>query len=448
MLTTARVLLVAHEGPDASALRQLLTSAGHEIAQADTLDDAAHRLAHGEAEVAVLADDAHGLRGLERLIAAPPPSQRVSFVVLTHGAQAGAVRDARRLGAYDVVARSAGTDALLSAIERATCESHRQRELVMLRARVGEEMESTLVGRSSAVARVRELIGRAAASRVPVLITGEAGTGKDVVARLVHDLSDRAPRPYVTVQCSGVDPDALELELFGRVGSDTHTACAGLIEEARGGTIVLDHASSLTSAMRGHLARVIATRAIARVGGSTTIPADVRLILTSRSGGELDEESHEDLLRRFNAMPVVLPPLRERRSDIPQLVQHFRRRFAAEQELELGVLRADEMLPLLGQEWTGNVRELEHWVERAALASASDESRGDDSTDLSGIDLGAARVTLEELERVYILHVLGQEGGHQSRAAVRLGIDRRTLYRKLKQYRSQGSQIAELQRAG
>ena len=129
-------------------------------------------------------------------------------------------------------------------------------------------------------------------------------------------------------------------------------------------------------------------------------------------------------------------------------MQHFRQRFAAEHDLELPALSPEEMLPLLGNEWSGNVRELEHWVERTALASRTERlitSANQDDADFSGLDLGAARVTLDELERAYILHVLAQESGHQSRAAVRLGIDRRTLYRKLKQYRGEG---AGLQRAG
>jgi DNA-binding NtrC family response regulator len=253
----------------------------------------------------------------------------------------------------------------------------------------------------------------------------------------------------VTVRCGGTDARALEVELFGRAASDAEPARAGLLEEARGGTVVLDDASAIPPALRAQLARATATRTTRRIGSSASLPADVRLILTSRIGADAGEaESHEDLLARFNAMPIVLPPLRERRSDIPQLVQHFRRRFAAEQGIELGALSPDEMLPLLGHELSGNVRELEHWVERTALASSADHpKRGTEpsAANLAGLDLGTARATLEQLERAYILHVLAQESGHQSRAAVRLGIDRRTLYRKLKQYRSEDE---VMQRAG
>jgi DNA-binding NtrC family response regulator len=158
-------------------------------------------------------------------------------------------------------------------------------------------------------------------------------------------------------------------------------------------------------------------------------------VLVARvTGDELDSESLEDLRTRFNAIVIDVPSLREHRSDIPALVQHFRQRLAAEQGIELAPLSPDEMLPLLAREWTGNVRELEHWVEHHALVAQAEIPRAE-STVLPGIDLGTSEVTLEQLERAYIMHVLALESGHQSRTAVRLGIDRRTLYRKLKQYR-------------
>jgi DNA-binding NtrC family response regulator len=164
---------------------------------------------------------------------------------------------------------------------------------------------------------------------------------------------------------------------------------------------------------------------------------DVRLVLVApESGSVSDAASIEDLLTRFNAILVDVPPLRDRRSDIPQLAQHFRQRVGAAYGLELAPLSSDELMPLLGREWTGNVRELEHWVERQALMARA-ERAGSESDVLHGVELGSSQATLEQLERAYIMHVLALESGHQSRAALRLGIDRRTLYRKLKQYRSE-----------
>jgi DNA-binding NtrC family response regulator len=240
----------------------------------------------------------------------------------------------------------------------------------------------------------------------------------------------------VTVRCAGVDAGTLELELFGCAGSDGRGARAGLLEQARGGTIVLDDAPTLPAALRGQLARAAASRTSRRAGGCNAIPVDVRLVLVARESGSDSDASIEDLLTRFNAMLIEVPPLRDRRSDIPQLAQHFRQRLAVECGVEPAPLSPDDMLALPGREWTGNVRELEHWVERHALAARSEPSCVESDT-LRGVQLGSSEATLEELERAYIRHVLALESGHQSRTAIRLGIDRRTLYRKLKQYRSE-----------
>lgn len=433
MLMIARVLLAGGDEPGLRTLQQLLESAGHVVSRSSGVDDAARRIGGGEIDVAVLASDA--LATLERLVAAQCGVAPTSFVAL--GAMSGAqARAVLRAGVSDVLDPASGEHAAIVAVERAARETQLKRELAMLRARVGDAARHALVGRSAAMGRVRELVGRAAASRAPVLITGEAGVGKDVVARLVHDLSERAPRPLVTVHCASGDADALELELFGRAATDGGRARAGLLEEARGGTIVLDDAAALPAALQAQLVRASASRTARRVGGSETIPVDARLVLTLRTNAtESDARSIDGLLTRFNAMVIDVPPLRDRRSDIPQLVQHFRQRVAAEHGVELGPLSPGEMLPLLGREWAGNVRQLEHWVERTSHAERVEPLRAEAGA-LPGVDLGTSEVTLEQLERAYIFHVLALESGHQSRTAARLGIDRRTLYRKLKQYRS------------
>ena len=432
MHTLARVLVAGGDAPGLETLEQQLVAAGHVVLRSNEVEDAARRIGAGEIDVVVLAADA--LTALERLAEAQCGDAPTCFVAL--GALSGAQTCAMlRAGASDVLDPASGEHAVIVAIERAAREGQLKRELAMLRARVGDAARHALVGRSAAMGRVRELVGRAAASRAPVLITGESGVGKDVVARLVHDLSERAQRPIVTVHCGGGDADAVELELFGRAGSDGGRARAGLLEEARGGTIVLDDAAALPFALQAELVHASAARSARRVGGGETNPIDARLVLTVRTNGAgSDARSVDGLLARFNAMVIDVPPLRDRRSDIPQLVQHFRQRLAAEHGLELGPLSSEEMLPLLGRDWAGNVRELEHWVERTSLAERVEQSREHAGT-LPEIDLGTSHVTLEQLERAYIFHVLALESGHQSRTAARLGIDRRTLYRKLKQYR-------------
>jgi DNA-binding NtrC family response regulator len=435
MLTIARVLLAGGEVADLVGLREALESAGHQVGHASTLEESMRRVTGGEVDVVVLA------AGLECSLAQLVGAQcggSGAIVVLAHRPTATSVRDALHGGASEVVDASAEPHVLFSAVERVARESQLRRELAMLRARFGEASQHALIGRSAGMAHVRELIGRAAGSRVPVLITGEPGTGKDAVARLVHDLSDRSSRPFATVRCGEVDRMALERELFGAAGGEDDRSHAGLLERAHGGTLVLEDAASLPLQLRTHLSAVGRTRRTQRLGGTETVPADVRLVLVARTLPGADAAGAvDDLLNAFNAMLIDLPPLRDRRSDIPQLVHHFRRRLASEHGIALAPMSSDEMIPLLGREWSGNVRELEHWVERAALATRNEQSPA--SGPLSGIDVGAAQATLEQLERAYILHVLEREGGHQSRTAVRLGIDRRTLYRKLKQYRTDAS---------
>lgn len=446
MPTHPRVLVVDADGADCTAVRHLLAAAGHETIHAAGCDAALDELERAAVDVVLLAYDVVGLHGITVLAAAPGAASGAQIVIRARAADLAAARDGLRLGAFDLLERDADSDALLFAVERAAREGSLRRELAQLRARVGEVAERTLVGRSGAVMRVRELVGRAAGSRMTVLVTGEAGTGKDTVARLVHDLSDRAGQPFVSVRCAGADADALEAELFGTSRGGT-LARPGLFEEARGGTLVLDEVTDVPAAVRERLAQALAERAVRRVGVGTPVPIDVRLVLTARE--ELEHAplfaSGDDLFGRLNVLPIFLPPLRERRSDIPLLVQHFRARLAREMNVDLAPVSGEIMMSLLGHEWPGNVRELLHWVERSACAPGLARSAVPDGgapPERNGVGFPQdASWTVEELERRYILHVLSLEDGHQSRAADRLGIDRRTLYRKLKQYRDAGSRV-------
>jgi DNA-binding NtrC family response regulator len=430
MLTNARVLLAGGEEEGLTELRRALESAGHTVSHASSVAEATRRVLAADFDVVVLTQWLE--QSLEQLVRARC-GDSAAIVVMTQRPTVEGVRDALRQGASDVVDAAAQDHVLLAAVERAARDGQLRRELSMLRARLGETSQQALVGRSAGMAHVRELIGRAAGSRMAVVIAGESGTGKDVVARLVHDLSERSSRPFATVRCNEPDQESLARELFGT--TDGSYSNAGLLERVRGGTVVLEDAAALSPALRAKLSRVGLTRLTQREGGDDSLPADVRLVLVVRTGS--GNTGVDDMLRTFNAMLIDVPPLRERRSDVPQLVHHFRRRLAAEQGIELRPMSADDMLALLGREWTGNVRELEHWVERTTLVSRVEQAQS--AVQLTGVDFGDAQATLEQLERAYIFHVLARESGHQSRTAERLGIDRRTLYRKLKQYRLDAS---------
>jgi two-component system response regulator HydG len=432
-----RVLLVDGDGASATALLQLLGPAGYETSHAATLDAGVELLSRWGADVLLHSLDTGGLAGVARLAGAAPEAE---LVLLAGAGQLPMAREGLRLGACDIVERARDLDSFLFALERASREGRLRREVATLRARVQAAAPESLVGRSASMMQVHELVGRAAASRVPVLVTGEAGTGKDVVARLVHDLSDRAGRPFLTVRCQGADPATLEMELFGRGRS-------GLFEAARGGTLVLDEVFSTAPQLRARIVAVMTDRVVIRDGADAPVPIDARVVLTAHTDASGPPLGGLDLvLGDHPFLSIALPPLRERRSDIPLLVRHFRGRAAGDTDVALPALAAETMSSLMGHQWPGNVRELEHWVERIAYAASGESpatatSRVGPGGELAHLD--AAHLTLEALERKYILHVLSQERGHQSRAAERLGIDRRTLYRKLKEYRDESAPVQQ-----
>lgn len=438
MTTPTRVLIVDADGTGAPALLQLLAAAGFDTSHAAGVDRAVDILLRTGTDVVLLALGRPGLRGVSQLAAAAGDAQLVLFAP---PGQEATAREGLRLGACDVVEHHRDMSALLFALERAAHEARLRREVAVLRARFGDETQQALVGRSEAMRHVRDLVGRAAATRRTVLVTGEPGTGKDVVARLIHELSDRVGGPYVVVRCSDGGEAALEAELFG-------DARGGLLESARGGTLVLDDVEAFPRALRERLTHVLAERVVHRAGAEDAVQVDVRLVFTARTNDGAGQ-SLADSFGERNALPIALPPLRERRTDIPLLVQHFRTRIEKDTGMNLPGITPQMMTPLLAHEWPGNVRELETWVERLTYASAGGATEGAStpapigpSADFARLD--AARVTLEELERRYVLHVYELERGHQRRCAERLGIDRRTLYRKLKEYREGGEEIRKI----
>jgi DNA-binding NtrC family response regulator len=429
MHSATRVLVIDADNARIPSLLELLAAAGYEGHHATCVESATEHLARAGTDVVLLSFDAGGLGALTRIAAAAPHAEVVLQSCASREIEA---REGLRLGASDVTVWERGTDVLLFALERAARDGRRRQELALLRARASEQAAGSLVGRSAPMLALRELVGRAAASRMTVLVTGEPGTGKDVVARLVHDLSDRAGRPFVALRCHQMQADAVEAELFGGKRE-------GLLERVRGGTLVIDEARSMPRALRERLALVLADRLVDRGSPGSGAPVDVRLILTARTPADSRAPESHELLGEWNFVPISLPALRDRRSDIPLLVKHFRDRIARDTGTSLAALAPEEITPLLGHQWPGNVRELEHWVERMVYAAAGHEAAKATST-VPGSEfaqLDTARLSLDALERKYILHVLAQEQGHQSRTAERLGIDRRTLYRKLKEYRDE-----------
>lgn len=434
MPTASRVLVVDASTQRSSALQELLGAAGYEAAVTGSVADAAAQLGRDAVDVviATVQDPAE----VEPLVG---PADDASLILQVAGPEEAAMRSVGS-NVHTVLSCNVAADVLLGVVERAVRDTNLRRELALLRARASEEIAQTLVGRSTAITQLRELIGRAAASQRTVHISGEAGVGKDLAARLVHDLSERAARPFVRLRCTESDAAALEKELFGTAAHAGRMGRKGLFEAARGGTVVLDECTALPHALRARVADAVISRRAPRIGEEGTVRVDVRMILTTRDVASSSSRrgSADVIFDGMSVLPISIPPLRERRSDIPLLVQHFRSRLLREHGVAPRPLAADAVMALLAQEWTGNVRELEHWVELDALRAAETRHSIAPHADAHGGALAIpadAPWTLEQLERHYILHVLEQEDGNQSKAAERLGIDRRTLYRKLKEYR-------------
>lgn len=315
--------------------------------------------------------------------------------------------------------------------------------------------QTMIVGHSPAVRQMLGLVARVAPTRATVLITGETGTGKELVARAVHDASDRRSRAFVPINCSALPESLLESELFGHTRGSFTGAIAnkrGLFEEAAGGTLFLDEISTIPHSVQVKLLRVLQERRFYRLGGTQPVSVDFRLVAATNL--DLAEEVRagrfrEDLYYRLNVFPIRVPALRERRTDIPLLVEHFRVRCAQEIGVSPPAVSVGTLAAMACYPWPGNVRELENFMERAVILHAGCD---DVPFDLRPAAIAAAEErtaevalregwTMARLEQHYILGVLAQTGGHRGQAADLLGIDRRTLYRKLKEYARAGAPV-------
>jgi DNA-binding NtrC family response regulator len=393
-----------------------------------------------------------GMHGLNVLAAAPALQTDAQFIVMTAFGSVDTAVEAMKLGAFDYINKPFRTEELLLTLQRAHRETELRREVASLRRRAGDSLRSKIIGRSPTVNRMFDLIERVAPTRATALVIGETGTGKELVARAIHDLSDRARKSFVAINCSALPETLLESELFGHMKGSFTGAIAnkrGLFEEASGGTLFLDEISTIAQATQVKLLRVLQDRKLQRIGGGMPVAVDFRLIAATNM--DLGEEVRsgrfrEDLYYRLNVFPIRVPPLRERGGDIALLANYFRMRFAQENGIEPPAISPETMSRLMSYAWPGNVRELENFIERAVIMYAgarsipfepplAEKSRSERELLERARD---ERWNIERLEREYILDVLESVHGHRGHAAEILGIDRRTLYRKLKEYQAAG----------
>jgi len=443
----ATILLVDDEPSARGTMALLLKRRGHRVIEAADVRAATKALADSAFEVVVTDLRMPDGDGLDVLRAAKAHCPDADVVLLTAYAGWESAKAAIQLGAFDYFEKGREPDELLHRIERAVEDKALRRENENLRAQVRARFGLPgLIATSAEMARVLDLVERVAPTDATVLIRGESGTGKEIIAKALHHAGPRASGRFVAINCGALPEPLLESEIFGHVkGAFTGAAAnkKGLFEEAHGGTLFLDEIGEMAPGLQVKLLRVLQSGEVRPVGSTQVITVDARVVAaTNRDLEPMIRRGtfREDLFYRLNVIPIALPPLRERREDIPLLAEHFLARFSQRQGRVLR-LSAGATERLLRYAWPGNVRELENAMERLAIL-ARDETieAGDLPPHIgAGLALGtapglAAEQTLAEAERAHIIQILERCGWNHSRAAEALGIGRTTLWRKLKDY--------------
>jgi two-component system response regulator HydG len=448
---TRRVLIVDDDQAMCDLLEADLRDRRFETEARRSAEEALAVLDARDVDVVLTDLNMRGLSGIAlcRRVAESRPD--VPVVVITAFGSIETAVEAIRAGAYDYITKPVDVEALTLALERAIEHHALRREVRQLRraasasARFGQ-----LLGQSAAMRGVHDLLARVADSDAGVLITGESGTGKEVVAKALHAAGRRSAGPFVAVNCAAVPEALLESELFGHARgafTDARAARTGLFAQASGGTLFLDEIGELPLSMQPKLLRALQERAVRPVGGDAEVPFDARIVVATNRDLETAVEERrfrEDLYYRVNVIHVELPPLRARGSDALLLAQRFLEAAAARAGRSVTGISAPAAEKLLAYAWPGNVRELENAIERAVALTRYEEITADDlpakvrdhkpSHVLVASEDPSELVPLEEVERRYVLRVLESAGGNKTLAARILGLDRKTLHRKLERW--------------
>jgi DNA-binding NtrC family response regulator len=444
-------VLVADDQPDVrEALRLLLKGEGFEIDAVASPSALLASLDTREFDAILMdlnyaRDTTSGQEGLDLLTEIRTRDGSLPVIVMTAWGSLNVAVEAMRRGAKDFIQKP-WENARLLAILRTQIElAHAIRQSVRLEAEnrlLRADGRPMLIAESAVMRPVLDLISRVGPSDANVLITGEHGTGKEVIARTLQALSSRSGKPLVTVNAGGLPEGVFESELFGHVKgafTDAKVDRVGRFELADGGTLFLDEIANVPMNLQAKLLRALETGEIERVGSSSTRRVDVRILSATNANVQNEVEAgrfREDLLFRLNTIEIHLPPLRERKEDIPLLAMHFLRQSAQRYRKNLSGFESTAMKLLLEHPWPGNVRELDHSVERAVLMAEGSEVRASD-LGLRQVREGSSRIedmSLEDVERALIQKAMGRYGGNVSHASKTLGLSRSALYRRLQKY--------------
>ena len=441
------ILIVDDERAIQKALRGVLEDEGYRVTAVGTGADALKAVADEMPDLVFLDIFMSHMDGLETLTELKRLRPEATVVMISgHGTIETAVK-ATRLGAYDFIEKPLSLEKTLITMSRALEHGRLERENAVLRSRLDERAE--IIGESDVMRRLREHIATAAPSTGRVLIHGENGSGKELVARAIHALSARREAPFVEVNCAAIPEELIESELFGHERGAFTGALArrrGKFETADTGTVFLDEIGDMSLKTQAKVLRALEEQAFERVGGRETLKVDVRVIAASnRDLPSLIAQGafREDLFYRLNVIPIEVPPLRARTEDVPALVEHFIRVFCAENGKRLKTVAPGALTWFMTYEWPGNVRELRNMVERLVIMVPGDTIGADDlppplrpkgepsAAVGDGKPLKEAR---DSFERAYILAELRAQDWNMTRTAERLGIERSHLYRKIRAY--------------
>ena len=444
------ILIVDDEPGVRSALGGVLRDEGYEVDAVDSGEACLERLARQTYDVVVLDIWLPGIDGLATLARMRERQIDVQVVIISgHGNIESAVR-AIKMGAFDFVEKPLTLEKTVLVVRNALRQRTLEAENRALRAKV--DAQHTMVGESYAMVKLREQVAMAAPTNGRVLIFGENGTGKELVARNIHQLSRRRAGPFVEVNCAAIPEDLIESELFGHVRGAFTGAVAdrrGKFEAAHGGTIFLDEIADMSLKTQAKVLRVLQEQVMEAVGGSTRIKVDARVLAATNKDLTAEIRAarfREDLYFRLNVVPIFVPSLRDRQEDIPLLAEHFMAMLAREYGRRPKTFEADALIALRQYAWPGNVRELRNVIERLMImvpgdkVSSRDLSFLDQQIAAAGAEPAAAKASLDaplheardRFERDYILRALASQHGNISRTAELLGIERSNLYRKMR----------------
>jgi DNA-binding NtrC family response regulator len=444
---SARVLVVDDEKSILMLLEEALTQWGYQVTAASTASEALAALRTQVFEAALTDVRMPDMSGIDLLRELKKRDESMEVVIMTGYPTIASAVEALKEGAYDYLSKPLILDELRHLMQRLMERRFLRGEVQTLRMRLGEELTvSELIGSSPAMQRVKDIIGKVAVTDSPVLVEGESGTGKELVAAAIHRLSARAKGPFIPVNCSAIPRDLLESEFFGHVRgafSGAVSDALGLFRGANEGTIFLDEIAELPPELQVKLLRVLQEMQVRPVGSTKAFPVDVRVIAATNRNLEQAMKAgafRQDLFYRLNVIRITLAPLRERREDMPALVNHFIRRFNKRFRRDVRGITPDALAALATYDFPGNVRELENLIERAYAMGTREHVTLADLPSLSARSTLTPAVdaknvpTLAEVEKELILRALAVHNNDKEEAARALGISRRTIYRRLKEY--------------